>query len=125
LSIGLASSAQTQTSDTLQALKDNLSPDQQSSILQGVLGKGDGTGKQSDKKLDNPDTVMPNAQDSKDPVHRIKKQETFDGRVLRQMYEDPELRADDMVLIELIPTYPPVGDSGTQSSNNPNGKQRK
>ncbi len=56
LSIGLAGSTQSQTSDTLQALKNSLSPDQQSSILQDVLGKG-GTGKKTDSKLDTPETV--------------------------------------------------------------------
>ena len=51
LSVGLTASAQTQ--DQLQALKDTLSPDSQSSILQGVLGKGDGTGKKTDNKRQN------------------------------------------------------------------------
>jgi protein involved in polysaccharide export with SLBB domain len=103
ISMGVASSAQTQTADQIQALKDTLSPDQQSSLMQGVLGKGDGTGKKSDKKLDTPETVLPRTNESRDGVHRLKREETFDGRVLRQMDEDPELRADDTVLIELTP----------------------
>ena len=57
LSIGLAASTQSQTSDTLQALKNSLSPDQQGSILQNVLGNAGGTGKKTDQKLDMPDTV--------------------------------------------------------------------
>src|SRR6185312_10953099 len=99
LSMGLASSVQTQTSDTLQALKDSLSPDQQSSILQGVLGKGDGTGTTTDKKLDVPNSMESRADQLKDnPVLKLKKEETYDGRVLRRMDENPELRAGDMVL---------------------------
>src|SRR6266403_3077410 len=104
LSIGLASSVHPQTPDTLQALKDSLSPDQQSSILQNVLGKGgDQSGKKTDQKLETPETVLPKVDETRDLVHRIKKQETYDNRVLRQMDEDPELRADDTVLIELTP----------------------
>ena len=105
LSLGLASSVHTQTSDPLQAIKDTLGSDQGSSILQNVLGKGDGTGKTSDKKLENPDdsTLQKGSNQQMDPVRHIKKEETFDGRVLRQSDEDPELRADDSVLIELTP----------------------
>ena len=104
LTIGLAPTAKTQTSDTLQALKDSLSPDQQGSILQNVLGKGDGTGKKSDKKLDTPETMWSDkTNEEKQPVHRIKKVETYDGRILRQEDEDPELRADDTVIIDLTP----------------------
>jgi polysaccharide export outer membrane protein len=122
LSVGLASSARTQTSDTLQALKDSLSPDQQTSILQNVLGgKGDGTGKKSDKPLESPETVLPKADDTRDQTHRIKKQETFDGRVLRQMDEDPELRADDTVLIELTPIDTGGNSNGPGYQNNGNG----
>src|SRR5882762_4938837 len=98
LSIGLASSVRPQSSDTLQALKDSLSPDQQSSILQSVLGKGgDQSGKKTDQKLENPETVMPKSGDMREQeqVHTFKRQETYDGRVLRQMDEDPELRPDD------------------------------
>lgn len=121
LSFGLASSALTQTPDTLQALKDSLTPDQQSSILQGVLGKGDGTGKTTDKTLDTPETVLPKTNEQKDGVHRIKRQETYDERILRQMDEDPELRADDTILIELTPI--PVGGFANPQDNqlNPNG----
>jgi protein involved in polysaccharide export with SLBB domain len=122
LSIGLAASARTQTSDTLQALKDSLSPDQQSSILQDVMGKSDGTGKKSDKKLESPDTVLPKADETRDQTHKVKKQETFDGRVLRQMDEDPELRADDTVLIDLTPIDMQGGtNNGPGNQNNANG----
>jgi protein involved in polysaccharide export with SLBB domain len=121
LSIGLAASARTQTSDTLQALKDSISPDQQSSILQDVMGKSDGTGKKSDKKLDTPDTVLPKADETRDQTHRVKRQVTFDERVLRQMDEDPELRADDTVLIDLTPTDTAGSPNGPGNQNNGNG----
>jgi len=92
LSTGLAASAQTPTADQLQALKD-LSPDQQNAILQGI--KGNGTGKTTDPRLKTPETVRP----STDLSDNAKK--TRDGRILRQSDEDPELRADDTVVIEM------------------------
>ncbi len=98
LSVGLTASAQTQ--DQLQALKDTLSPDSQSSILQGVLGKGDGSGKKTDSKLKTPETVSPNPEETKDFIRR--NQKTRDGRILRQYDEDPELRTDDTVMVEMI-----------------------
>src|SRR5229473_2870657 len=124
LSIGLVTTAQTQTQDTLQALKDSLSPDQQSSILQNVLGKGDGTGKTTNKKLDMPETMMEKTNEEKQPIHRIKKVETYDGRILRQMDEDPELRADDSVIIDLTPidqAGPDLLNNGNQNNGNGNG----
>ncbi|HEY2682958.1 MAG TPA: SLBB domain-containing protein [Steroidobacteraceae bacterium] len=127
LTIGLTTTASPQSSDTLQALKDSISPDQQSSILQNVLGgtKGDTSGKKTDKKLDNPDTVLPPGMDRemREGIHRVKKIETFDDRVLRQQDEDPELRADDTVLIDLTP-IDMVGagaSPGQDNQNNPNG----
>src|SRR5208282_5916957 len=95
LSMALSASAQTPTADQLQALKDSLSPDQQSSILQGVLGKGNGTGKKTDQKLQTPETIRP----SPDLLDNVRK--TRDGRILRQFDEDPELRADDSVVVEM------------------------
>jgi polysaccharide biosynthesis/export protein len=93
--MGLAASAQTPTADQLQALKDSLSPDQQSSLLQGVLGKGNGTGKKTDDKLKTPETMLPS------PESLEKPKKTRDGRFLRQFDEDPELRADDTVMVEM------------------------
>jgi polysaccharide biosynthesis/export protein len=90
LALSLAASAQNPTSEQLQALKDGLTPEQQQALLQGSLGNG--TGKKTDKKLSTPNTVQP-----KTP----KTDKTADGRILRQSDEDPELRADDAVLIEL------------------------
>ena len=90
LVLSLAASAQNPTSEQIQALKDGLTPEQQQALLQGTLGNG--TGKKTDKKLSTPNTVQP-----KTP----KTDKTMDGRILRQSDEDPELRADDAVLIEL------------------------
>lgn len=97
LSIGLSASAQNNTADQLQALKDTLSPDQQNSILQSVLGKGNGTGKKTDTKLKNPETIQP----PNETLENFTKGKTRDGRILRQPGENPELRPDDFVLIEM------------------------
>jgi polysaccharide export outer membrane protein len=102
LSIGLAASSQSQNSDTLQTLKNSLSSDQQSSILQEVLGKGGASGKKTDQKLDTPETVRRKNGDQSDLFDKEKFQKTLDGRTLRQFDEDPELRANDTVLIEVI-----------------------
>jgi polysaccharide export outer membrane protein len=93
--------AAAQTPDQLNALK-NLPQDQQNSLIQGVLGKSDGTGKKTDQKLNMPDTVQPKNGESTDLQDRLPKK-TSDGRMLRLPNEDPELRADDSVLIDLTP----------------------
>jgi polysaccharide biosynthesis/export protein len=98
LALGLSASAQAQNSDALQSLKDSLPPDAQSSILQGVLGNGNDNQKKTDKKLDSPDTVK--APPSNEDIIE-KNIKTRDGRILRQFNEDPELRADDTVLLEI------------------------
>src|ERR1035438_1288924 len=120
LSIGLASSAQTQTADQ-QALKDSLSPEQQSALLQGAMRKGDGTGKTTDKKLDTPDTMAPKNGDSTGQLDETKKGKTVDGRILRQLDENPELRADDTVIIDLTPNEYAGAGNGSGSQNNANG----
>jgi polysaccharide export outer membrane protein len=108
LSLALSASVQSQTSDQIQALKNSLSPDQQSSLLQGVLGKGDGTGKKTDKKLSTPDTLQQKTDESNvafDAFGKPKKTKTMDGRILRQSDEDPELRAGDTILIDITSLY--------------------
>jgi protein involved in polysaccharide export with SLBB domain len=100
---GLGARAQNQTDDTLQALKDSLSQDQQGSILQGILGKGEGSSKKTDQKLNTPETVQSKTKEETDLLEKEKKEKTRDGRILRQSNEDPELRADDSVLIEMTP----------------------
>ena len=93
-----AFAASAQQTDTLQSLRDTLSGDQQGNVLQDVLGNQSRNGKKSDKPLQNPQTVMP-PQDQKDITEKNIK--TRDDRILRQFNEDPELRPDDSVMIEL------------------------
>ena len=99
LSAALSASGQT-SDDPLQTLKETLSGDQQGGVLQDVLGGQNRNGKKTDKKLDNPETVRP-PQEQKDIIERDIK--TRDGRTLRQVNEDPELRPDDSVMIEIRP----------------------
>jgi len=120
MSVGLTASAQ--TSDTLQALKDSLSPDAQSSILQDVLGKGGESGKKTDQKLKTPETVL----QSTELLESTKKGKTLDGRTLRRLLEDPELRPDDTVMIEMTPVAEickrnGLGVESQSNINNPNG----
>jgi len=117
LSIGLSASAQTQNSDPIQALKDSLTQGDQGSILQGVLGNGtnDGSDKKTDKKLQNPETMQPKT--NEDLLEKNIK--TRDGRILRQMNEDPELRADDLVVLE-VRTIDDICDHATQMPNSLN-----
>jgi len=91
--------------DQLNALK-NLSQEQQDALLQGVLGKGDGTNKKSDSQLESPETVQKkNDRTGKSgkQTNEIQNDKTIDGHNLRNADEDPELRADDYVLIDLTP----------------------
>ncbi len=113
------------TQDTLQALKDSLSPDQQSSILQDVLGGKGAGGTKSDQKLKTPETVIPTSQEQLDLLRKGKKEKTRDERILRQADEDPELRADDTVMIEMrsvedICKRSGVGLGGPNAINDPN-----
>jgi protein involved in polysaccharide export with SLBB domain len=85
-------------SDPLQSIKDTLSGGQFGGVLQNVLGNG--SGKKTDKKLESPETIQPPI-DEKDIIDKNIK--TRDGRILRQNDQDPELRADDTVAIEMIP----------------------
>jgi polysaccharide export outer membrane protein len=120
LSIGVSSSVRSQSTDTIQALKDSLSPDQQNSILQNLLGKGNGTGTKTDKKLNTPESVQPSSdQSNKDLLDKLRKNKTMDGRILRQFDEDPELRADDTILIEMRSLYEECyGQNNVLVSNN-------
>jgi polysaccharide export outer membrane protein len=110
LLMGLAASAQTPTPEQLQALRD-LPPDQQNAILQGL--KANGTGKKTDPRLKTPETVQPS------PNQFDNTRKTRDGRILRQSDEDPELRADDSVMVEMITLDDMCnrGPNGTQNSN--------
>jgi polysaccharide export outer membrane protein len=99
LIVSAALTASAQNEDPLQAIKDTLGGGQDSGgLLQGVLGNGGQNGtKKSDKKLDNPETVTPPM--NQDIIERNIK--TRDGRILRQFNEDPELRPDDSVMIDM------------------------
>jgi polysaccharide biosynthesis/export protein len=102
--IGALVGAQTPTpsSDQLNILK-NLTPEQQDSLLQSVLGKGDGTNKKSDTQLESPETVQKKNDRTGERDKETNNDKTKDGRTLRKADEDPELRADDTVLIDLTP----------------------
>src|ERR1700732_254545 len=102
LSISVAASVHSQTEDPIQALKDSLTQGS-GSILQDILGKGSGAGKKSDQKLQTPETIQTKPEQSKDLFEKENKEKTRDDRILRQFNEDPELRADDTVLIEMNP----------------------
>ena len=124
LTMGVAGSAQSQSQadDPIQALKDSLSGDQGSSLLQSVLGKGDGTGKKTDSKLNSPETVQPKSDRAPSDKNKAKLQMSADGRILRQRGEDPELRADDTVLIDLtsLDDVCNRNGAGTDGENNNN-----
>src|SRR6266481_5378694 len=115
--VGAVAVAQIPTSDQLEALK-NMPKDQQDALIQSVLGnKGGTTGTgttKTDSKLKTPETVQPKTDQSNELLNKLRKGKTLDDRTLRQRDEDPELRADDTVLIDLTPI-------DRYRDNNPNG----
>src|SRR3984893_5204339 len=114
--VGAVAVAQTPTADQLNALK-NMPKDQQDALLQSVLGnKGDGTGTKTDSKLSMPQTVQPKTDPSNELLNKLKKGKTLDDRTLSQRDEDPALRADDTILIDLTP----IDRYRDRNSNNPN-----
>jgi polysaccharide biosynthesis/export protein len=102
--IGAVVAAQTPapTQDQLNIFK-SLSQEQQDALLQSVLGKGDGTNKKSDSQLNTPETVDKKNDRTGERERGVNNDKTKDGRTLRKSDEDPELRADDSVLIDLTP----------------------
>jgi polysaccharide export outer membrane protein len=106
--------AQVPTPEQLNALK-SLPADQQQQLIESVLGKGDGTNRKVDPKLDMPDTVQ--GKDSRSRLLQTEgeKDKTADGRPLRHSSENPELRAFDTVLIDLTPyeLTPKLGNTPT------------
>ncbi len=116
--LGLAGSAQSQSSsgDPIQALKDSLSGDQGSSLLQSFLGSKGDAGKKTDSKLETPDTTKKSDRAETKPKFQV----TPDGRILRQRGEDPELRADDTVLIDLTSIDEVCKRNGTGTGDNEN-----
>jgi polysaccharide export outer membrane protein len=103
--IGAFAGAQSPSStpDPLSLLK-NLSQDQQDALMQSVLGRSDGTNRKTDSQLNTPETVQKlndrTGAAERDTTNRDK---TIDGRMLRKLDENPELRAGDTVLIDLTP----------------------
>jgi polysaccharide export outer membrane protein len=114
--MGAVAIAQTPTADQLNALK-SLPSEDQNALIQGVLGKSDGTGTKSDPKLRVPQTVQPKRDEFIDSSGKIIKLQTSDGHTLRQPYEDLELRADDTVLIDLTPIDAECVDYGANNLN--------
>jgi protein involved in polysaccharide export with SLBB domain len=113
LSLGLGASAQTPTPDQLK----NLPPDQQQELMQGLMGtKTDSSGKKIDKKLQTPQTVIPKS-DEDSEYGQYRKEKTRDGRVLRMQDEDPELRPDDTVLIDLTPVDSVIRQTASENAN--------
>ena len=121
----LTASAQT-NNDPVQALKDTLGGGQQGGVLEDIIGQGQNNDKKTDKKLESPQNVMPPRE--KDITEKDIK--TRDGRTLRQFNEDPELRPDDSVTIELRPVDdvcvrynlgPEALQNAANDANNPPG----
>jgi len=102
LLIGMVAGAQTPTPEQLNIFK-NLPQDQQDALMQSVLGKGDGTNKKSDSQLNAPETVEKKNDRTGESDKESNSGKTKDGRTLRKSDEDPELRADDYILIDLTP----------------------
>jgi polysaccharide export outer membrane protein len=127
LSLSLTASVHSQTQDPIQALKDSLSQggSGQSSILENILGGGKSTKNKTDQKLETPETVQQKRDQSTDLLERANREKTRDDRILRQSNEDPELRADDIVLIDVtsvddICTRFGLGLIGPNSNNGSN-----
>jgi protein involved in polysaccharide export with SLBB domain len=134
--IGAVVGAQTPvpTQDQLNIFK-SLPQDQQDALMQSVLGgKGDGTNKKSDSQLDSPETVKKRNDRTGGRDQEENNDKTKDGHTLRRSDEDPELRADDYVLIDLTPVEldkdgnlivhnggNPTPGSGSAPSNPPAG----
>jgi protein involved in polysaccharide export with SLBB domain len=96
----LAQNTGSSITDQLDSLRQNLTPEQQQSITQGLLGGQSGGGTRSTPPLNMPNTVQPRLVNQPE---QIKERKTADGHVLRNPNENPELQADDWVLIELTP----------------------
>jgi protein involved in polysaccharide export with SLBB domain len=94
--------AQTPTPEQLNALK-SLPADQQQELIQSVLGRGDGTNRKTDSKLQMPETVEQRENLLREQQNELNRTKTADGHMLRKSNENPELRAFDSVLIDLTP----------------------
>ena len=113
LCLGAAAYGQAQSTDPIaNALKNLSQGGDQSSVLGGALGNG--TTNKTDNKLNVPETLQPKNTEPSPLLDMMRQGKTLDGRTLRQFDENPELRADDSVLIELTP----IEDVDCTSYNN-------
>ena len=117
---GFVAGAQSLTAEQLNALK-SLPKDQQDA-LQGLVGSG-GTGTKTDSKLSTPETVQPKTDQSNELANKYRKGKTLDDRTLRQSDENPELRPDDTVLIDLTPIEPYRPPGTMPNGANPAGNE--
>jgi len=98
---GSSAIAQTPTPEQIQAFK-NLPQEQQQALMQQYLGSAAaGTANSAGPKLGTPNAVPSNDQLLKSLEKNKKPEKTRDGHYLRQSHENPELRANDTVLIAL------------------------
>jgi len=113
--------AQTPTAEQLNALK-SLPQDQQDALLQSVMGgRTDSSGKKTDPKLNTPQTILPKNNQNYEMSGKYS-DKTEDGHKLRVPDENPELRADDTVLIDLTPIdFEKPDNTQNNNSNNANG----
>jgi protein involved in polysaccharide export with SLBB domain len=121
---GLVALAQNSSQDQLNDLK-NLPQDQQNSVMQGIFdGKRDGTSKKTDPLLETPETIRPDY-DALEAKKKEARNKTIDGHRLRIEDEDPELRADDSILIDLKPIdrEAEVKEIERRKQNNPQNGQ--
>ncbi len=115
-------SAQTPTQEQIDAYK-NLPPDQQQALIQSLVGSGAGTGtgsaQKAGSKLNTPTNGLPQEL-TLTPAQKEENAKTRDGHYLRQPDQNPELRADDTVLIELTPidNIPCAAGNGKASVDN-------
>ena len=116
VSLAIGASAQTPTAEQLNMLK-SLPQDQQDALLQQLNGSANSTGRKTDPKLSTPQTVLPKSSQTDDLLDRENRGKTKDGRVLRVADEDPELRPDDTVLIDLTPLEVEIKDEDRRINN--------
>ncbi|MDE2349329.1 MAG: SLBB domain-containing protein [Gammaproteobacteria bacterium] len=125
LFLGFHAFAQTPSPAQIQAFK-SLPQDQQQALMQQYLGGAGGSGglpgvtTATGAAPNQPNATLPNALGLQVPG-LLKPDQTRDGHYLRTKDENPELRADDTVLIELTPAAPSgcTGGPGI-GANNPN-----
>jgi polysaccharide biosynthesis/export protein len=119
LSLGIIASAQTPTADQLGLFKD-LPQEQQDALLQGLTGKTGSGNTKTDPRLMMPQTVLPKNGQSTDLFGKTRDDKTKDGHILRMLDENPELRANDTVLIDLTPYELKNRIANPNDPNNPN-----